>query len=73
MNERFRLTIDITEEQQVKLFKILPYGVKKLVLGALIDDLLRIVEASEDTNKVLGLIISGDIRLTKGSANDSIK
>lgn len=41
---RPRLSIELTEEQQVKLLKLIPWGVKNKLFSIIVDDVIRIME-----------------------------
>ena len=69
------LKVDIPPEQKVRLDRLLPKGVRKLVINALLDDLLTLLESSEgEVSLVLGLILTKQLRLTDGyKGNESPK
>lgn len=57
-----RLSIEITEEQEDKLKELIPYGLKKQIFQAMVDDLIVILEG-EDPYKVAGAIINKNLKL----------
>jgi len=59
---RPRLSVDITEEQDMKLVKYLDHGMRKVVFGVMIDDLLELIDRY-GAGKVLGLLVERSITL----------
>ncbi len=43
-SSRPRLSIEITEEQHLKLWKLLPWGIKGQLFRAIIDDVIKMLE-----------------------------
>jgi len=41
---RPRLSIEITEEQAAKLYRLVPWGVKKEMFSVIIDDVIKLLE-----------------------------
>ena len=62
-----RLSIDITEEQDERLKKLLPWGMKTLIFRAVVDDLIETLEKSEDKNSAVGAIIGRHISVGEWS------
>jgi hypothetical protein len=65
MNDLFRrprLSVDITEEQDQKLVQYLDHGMRKVVFGLMIDDLLNLIE-KHGAGKILGLMVERSITL----------
>lgn len=59
---RPRLSVDITEQQAMELNRLLDYGMRKMLFGVVIDDLLRLFK-KHGTGKVLGLFLEKSISL----------
>lgn len=59
---RPRLSVDITENQSQKLSKYLDFGMKKVVFGVIVDDLIYLIE-KYGAGKVLGLLLERSITL----------
>ena len=58
----YRLSIEITREQQLKMQKLFPHGTKKLVFNLIIDDFIQLME-KHGAGKVLGAFINRQIAL----------
>jgi len=56
---RPRLSIDLTEEQYLKLQKIIPWGMRKIIYRKFTDALIKSVE--DNGQRVLGAFLSGDV------------
>ena len=59
---RPRLSVDITEQQARELNRLLDHGMRKMLFGVVIDDLLRLFK-KHGTGKVLGLFVEKSISL----------
>jgi len=59
---RPRLSVDITEEQRRKLDRYLDYGMRKMLFGVVIDDLLELFE-KHGVGPILGLFVERSISL----------
>uniref|UniRef100_A0A6M3JG36 Uncharacterized protein n=1 Tax=viral metagenome TaxID=1070528 RepID=A0A6M3JG36_9ZZZZ len=59
---RPRLSVDITEEQRRKLDRYLDYGMRKMLFGVVIDDLLHLFE-EHGVGPILGLFVERSISL----------
>jgi len=56
------LSVDITEEQDMKLVKYHDHGMRNVVFGVMIDDLLELIDRY-GAGKVLGLLVERSITL----------
>ena len=63
---RPRLSIDISEAQASGLNKHLDYGMKKMVFGVIIDDLLRLFD-KHGAGQIIGLFVERSISLKETS------
>ena len=55
-----RLNVDISEESYIKLRKLLPHGTRKLVINALVEDLIRLME-TYGSGQIVGAVINRDL------------
>ena len=60
---RPRLSEEITEEQYLKLQRLVPHGLRKELIGKLLDTLIDILECA-DADITTALILQGKIYLT---------
>ena len=59
---RPRLSVDITEDQARKLNHYLDYGMRKMLFGVIIEDILDLFE-KYGSGKVLGLFVERSLTL----------
>jgi len=59
----YRLSIEISREQQLKMQKLFPHGTKKLVFNLIIDDFIKLMER-HGAGKVIGAFINRQVELT---------
>jgi len=58
---RPRLSIELTDEQQVKLLRLIPWGVKNKLFSIIVDDVIRLME--EHGQKFLAAVLTRAIKL----------
>ena len=58
-----RITIEIAPEQKALLQKHIPWGQTSAIMRIMIEDLIYILERSDNKGEVLGLIRNGELRL----------
>ena len=58
---RPRLSIELTEEQQVKLLKLIPWGVKNKLFSIIVDDVISLME--KHGQKFLAAVLTKSIEL----------
>lgn len=63
---RPRLSIELTEEQQVKLLRLIPWGVKNKLFSIIVDDVIRLME--EHGQKFLAAVLTKAIQLEDWSS-----
>ena len=63
---RPRLSIELTDEQQVKLLRLIPWGVKNKLFSIIVDDVIRLME--EHGTKFLAAVLNKDIELKDWSS-----
>ena len=63
---RPRLSIELTDEQQVKLLRLIPWGVKNKLFSIIVDDVIRLME--EHGTKFLAAVLTKDIELKDWSS-----
>ena len=59
---RPRLSVELTEEQDQKLVHYLDYGMRKAIFGAIVDDLISLIE-KHGAGKIIGLLMERSISL----------
>jgi len=59
---RPRLSVDITEEQDQKLTQYLDHGMRKVVFGLVVDDLLAMID-KHGAGHILGFFVERSITL----------
>lgn len=60
---RNRLSLNITAVQSQKLRQLIPWGLKNKLFGAIIDDMIKVLE-SEHKDIFIGGMITRDIKLS---------
>jgi len=63
---RPRLSIELTDEQQVKLLRLIPWGVKNKLFSIIVDDVIRLME--EHGQKFLAAVLTKAIKLEDWSS-----
>ena len=63
---RPRLSIELTDEQQVKLLRLIPWGVKNKLFSIIVDDVIRLME--EHGQKFLAAVLTKAIQLEDWSS-----
>ena len=58
---RPRLSIELTEEQQVKLLRLIPWGVKNKLFSIIVDDVIRLME--KHGQQFLAAVLTKNIQL----------
>lgn len=59
---RPRLIVDITEDQRALLSRYLSWGITAPLFRVIIDDLICILEDDKTREKIIGMIMSGNIK-----------
>ena len=58
-----RLVVTLDDDQKEKLDVNIPWGVRRRVFSAIVDDLNTLLEGRDDKEIILGAIASGKLRL----------
>ena len=58
---RPRLSIELTEEQQIKLLRLIPWGVKNKLFSIIVDDVIRLME--EHGQRFLAAVLTKAVEL----------
>lgn len=69
-----RLSIEITPEQQRQLQSLLPHGLRKIVFGRVVEDLIELLTVDRSqTERVIGAFVSRaiDLRQLRTLSEDS--
>ena len=63
MTEKYRprLSIEITEEQATKLYRLVPWGVKRELFSAIIEDVIEVLETHGEI--VIAAILARKLRV----------
>jgi len=55
---RPRLNVDISEDQKLALEKLVPWGLKNTLFGAIVDDIIELLNDPDCRDKFIAIIIS---------------
>jgi hypothetical protein len=64
-----RLSVETTEDQFNSLKKLIPFGIKKQLFAAIVDDLIQKLEDAPRRDIIFAAIMSKMISLTESSLN----